>query len=277
MMRHIKPLITLIFISLLAAAAGPLSAATLEDLIGAEQAAALKAAVAAGGTLTEAQLKKPAPRLVPQHAGVRRIVDETMQSLDPGLFVETLSLYAKPAASSRPEWSVAEKNGLYNGALALSTLAGIKYYSISRRSMRTLYETSRVIDGPETKAVLPDPVYNEPPAALKIYARQKDLTFGDNIYQYEYRIEKDFLLFIQENLTTMNVGIISAVHKNRLRSLVAVIDADDCLLIYTVSMARAVSLPGLGERISGSFANRAEAILKWYAGQADKAFAGAGK
>jgi hypothetical protein len=249
----------------------------LEELVGAERAAELMTDSVAGmgKTITETQLKNPVPQLVPRHGGVRQILDETMQGLDAGLFVETLCRYAKPVASSRPEWSAAEKNGLYNGALALSTLAGIQYYSISRRSMRTLYETSHVIDGPETRGVLPDPVYHEPPAALKIYARQKDLTFGDNIYQYEYRIEKDFLLFIQENLTAMNVGIISAVKKNKLRSLVAVIDAGDCLLIYTASMARAVSLPGLGERISGSFTNRAEAILKWYAGQADKAFAGA--
>ncbi|GHU71389.1 hypothetical protein FACS189450_07340 [Spirochaetia bacterium] len=278
MMRHIKPLITLIFISLLAAAAGPLAAATLEELVGAEQAAALKAAVAAGGTLTEVQLKNPAPRLVPQHAGVRRIVDETTKSLDPSLFVETLSLYAKPAASSRPVWSAVEKTDLFNGALALSTLSGIQYYSASRKTMRTFYETSQVIDGPETKRVVSDPVYainsSDASAALKIYARQKDLTFGDNVYQYDYRAEEDFLLFIQENLTTMNAGIIRAMGKNKLRSLIAVIDAGDCLLIYAVSMAKASSLPGLGERIGNSFTNRAEAILKWYAGQADKAFAG---
>ncbi|GHT69659.1 hypothetical protein FACS1894110_19560 [Spirochaetia bacterium] len=274
-MRHIKPLITLIFISLLGTA-GPLSAATLEDLVGAEQAALLKAAVAAGGTLTEVQLKNPAPRLVPQHAGVRRIVDETMNILDPSLFVETLSLYVKPAASARPEWSAAEKTGLFNGALAISTLAGIQYYSASRKSMRTFYEISQVIDGPKTKRGLADFEYTSselPAGVITVYARQKDLTFGDNIYQYEYRTEADFLLFIQENLTNMNVGIIRAMGKNKLRSLVAVIDADDYLLIYAVSMAHAASISGLSERIGNSFTNRAEAILKWYSGQADKAFA----
>ncbi|GHT69665.1 hypothetical protein FACS1894110_19580 [Spirochaetia bacterium] len=122
--------------------------------------------------------------------------------------------------------------------------------------MRTFYEISQVIDGPKTKRVLADPVYgissSELPAALKIYARQKDLTFGDNIYQYEYRVEADFLVFIQENLTTMNAGIIRA-------------------------MAHATSLPSLRERIGNSFTNHAEAILKWYAGQADKAFTAAGR
>jgi hypothetical protein len=70
----------------------------------------------------------------------------------------------------------------------------------------------------------------------------------------------------------MNVGIITAVGKNKLRTVVAVIDAGDCLLVYAASMAKAASLPGLGERIGNSFTNRAEAILKWFSGRADLAF-----
>jgi hypothetical protein len=264
--KPFKLLAALILTGLLGGAA--LSAATLEELVGADRAAALTVA----GIITEVQLKKPAPVLVPNHGGLRTILDQSMQNLDPGLFVETLYRYPKPANSGLL-WSDSEKAGLYNGALALSTLSGIQYYSASRKAMRTFYETSRVIDSPDNKRVLADPVYGSPPAALKIFARQKDLTFGDNIYQYEYRTGGDFLLFIQENLTVMNVGIIPAVGKNKLRSLVAVIDAGDSLLIYAASMAKASSLPGLGERIGNSFTNRAEAILKWYAGQADKAFA----
>jgi hypothetical protein len=71
----------------------------------------------------------------------------------------------------------------------------------------------------------------------------------------------------------MNVGIIPAVGKNKLRSLVAVIDTEDSLLIYAASFAKAAAIPGLGERIGGSFTNRAQAILGWFSNQADKAFA----
>jgi hypothetical protein len=52
----------------------------------------------------------------------------------------------------------------------------------------------------------------------------------------------------------------------------AVIDAGDSLLIYIASMAKAASLPGLSGRIGNSFTNRAEAILKWFAGRADRVF-----
>jgi hypothetical protein len=193
--------------------------------------------------------------------------------LDSGILAETLYRYEKPAAALRPVWSDAERTALYNQALALSTLTGIQYYSASRKAMHTFYEYSRVISSPGSKQELPDPIHQVPPASLTVYARQRDLTFGDNVYRYQYLTAEDHLVFIQENLTTMTVGIIPAVGKNKLRSLVAVIDTEDSLLIYAASFAKAAAIPGLGERIGGSFTNRAQAILGWFSGQADKAFA----
>jgi hypothetical protein len=253
-----------VVVLILAAACFPLAAASLEDLIGAERAAEL-----AGGVLAEVQLKDPRPILIPRHPGLRRLADGLMGDLEPGLFVESLYRYEKPAAGG---WTDDERLRLYNEALALSSLSGIQYYSASRKTMRTFYEYSRVIDGPNTKQVLPDPVFSAGPGELRVYARQKDLTFGDNIYQYDYLASGDSLIFVQQNLTAMTAGIIPAVGKNKLRSVVAVIDAGDSLLIYAASMAKAVSLPGMRERIGKSFTTRAEAILKWFAGQADKAF-----
>jgi hypothetical protein len=243
-------------------------AATPEELLGGGRAAALKA----GEKVSEVQLKDPRPRLAPNQDTLLGLLETLREELDPSLMAETLKLYKKPEGAAKPGWSAGERLKLYNGALALSTLAGIQYYSASRKTMRTFYESSRVIDGPETKNPVEDPVYDAPPAELSLYARQRDLTFGDNIYQYTYHAFPEFLVFVQQNLSAMNAGIIPAVGKNKLRSLVAVIDAGDYLLIYAVSMAKAVSLPGLGERIGNSFTNRAEAILEWFRGQAEKAF-----
>jgi len=107
---------------------------------------------------------------------------------------------------------------------------------------------------------------------LTIYARQKDLTFGDNIYQYDYYSEPGAFIFIQQNLTSLSYGIIPAVGKNKLRSVAAVMDAGNYLLVYIASMSKAVSIPGMKERIGNSFANRSEAIFNWFSNQADKAF-----
>jgi hypothetical protein len=242
---------------------------SLEELSGPETAARLRA----GETLAGVQLKNPVPRFAPLHAGFRSLLDENMEALAPGILVEGLARYEKPE-KARHSWTEAERGAIFNGVTALSSLEGIRYYSASRKTMRTFYESSRVIDGPDSKRVLPDPFYSDPPARLTLYARQRDLTFGENVYRYDYRAGGDFLVFVQENLTAMNAGIIPAVGKNKLRSLVAVIDTEDSLLVYVASLAKAAAIPGMGERIGSSFTNRVEAILKWFAGRADGAFAG---
>jgi hypothetical protein len=246
---------------------GPAFSLPLEDLLGEEGAAELRAQ----GTITGVQLKDPEPRLLPRHAEVRRLAEEARSALDPGILVETLSLYEKPAGAARPVWSGAERTGLFNGALALSTLTGIQYYSSSRKAMRTFYESSALIDGPDTKRPLPDPVYGEAPAELTVYARQKDLTFGDNIYRYNYYVREDALIFVQQNLSALSYGIIPAVRRNNLQSLVAVIDAGDHLLVYAASMVKAAAVPGIGQRIGSAFSTRIEAILGWFTRQADRA------
>ena len=249
----------------------PVFCASLEDMVGAERAAALRASA---GPVTEVQLKNPSPHIMPSHGELRRLAGEIMGSLDPNLFVETLSLYRpnRAAQGGGTGLSGIEQTSLFNQLVALSTLSGIQYYSESRKAMRTFYEYSQVIDSPTGKKPLPDPVFAAPPAALTLYARQKDLTFGDNIYSFSYRTGADAILFVQENLTSMNAGIIPAVGKNKFRTVMAVIDVGDSLLIYSAAMAKAVSLPGMGERIGASFSNRVEAILKWFEGRADSIF-----
>jgi hypothetical protein len=223
-----------------------------------------------GVSISETQLKNPSPKLLPRYAPLEKFVSENQEALEPSLSVETLHLYKKPALST--SWSAAQRANLFIRLTALSTLTGIQYYSASRGSMRTFYESSLVIDGPQSKKPLPDPVFASPPESLSLYARQKDLTFGDNVYRYDYRTTQDAFFFVQENMTALNAGIIPAVGKNKLRSVFAVIDCGDCLLIYAVSMAKAASLPGMGDRISNSFGNRTEAAIKWFASGADAVF-----
>jgi hypothetical protein len=246
-----------------------------EEFIDAE----LMAELLKEGIITRVQQKEMRPELTPLHGFTRAFIDETVQKLDTNILVESLLLYRKSTGASAGTtgteahaWSTAERTALYNQALALSTLTGIQYFSTSRNRMRTFYEISTIIDGPETGNPLEDPVYTLPPAELVLYARQKDLTFGENIYRYTYYARPEALIFVQENVTSMKVGIIPAVGKNRLRSAVSVIDAGSCLIVYAVSMARAASVPGMSQRIRASFSTRAEAILKWFTGQADKVF-----
>ncbi|GHV87884.1 hypothetical protein AGMMS50267_02440 [Spirochaetia bacterium] len=244
----------------------------MADLVGPERVAAL----ASGAAVNQTQRKDPRPALIPQHPYIREVVDGLITEMQPGLMAENLFLYSKPAGAAVGAWTEDERIALYNHAMALSTLAGIQYFSTSRNTMRTFLESSVIIDSPETKKPQPDPVYTGVIPDLTLYAQQRDLTFGDNIYQYDYHARQDALIFVQNNLTPMKLGIINAIGKEQYRLVIAVVDAGDYLLVYAVSMTRAAALPGLGQRISASFSTRAEAIFKWYCGQADKAFAETG-
>jgi len=228
-------------------------------------------ALLAGEKLILSQFNEAQPKFIPQHRSLITLVDTIRRDLEPSVMIETIFVYEKPENAKKEAWSAEEEARLYNGILALSTLAGLQYYSVSRGEMRTFYETSSVIDGQSTKRPLPDPVYSRPPARLTIQARQKDLTFGDNIYQYDYYSEPGAFFFIQRNLTSLSYGIIPAVGKNKLQSVAAVMDAGNYILVYIVSMSKAVSIPGMKERIGNSFANRSEALFNWFSNQADKA------
>ena len=248
---------------------GPeLSGLDLEDYISPEYAAALRA----GEKPVLAQFKDPRPELMPRNELLKGLVEGIQKNLDPSVMVEYLFMYPKPRNAEKGGWSAGEEAELYNNVLALSTLEGIQYYSASREAIRTFYESSFVIDGPSGKKPLPDPSYPWPQAELTVYARQKDLTFGENTYQYDYYTALGTIVFIQRNLSSLTYGIIPAVGKNKLYSAVAVLDGGEQLLVYMASMSKTASVPGMKDRIGSSFANRAEAIFNWFSNQADKAF-----
>jgi len=243
----------------------------LEDLLAPHHVSALLA----GESPILVQFSSPTPQLVPQHEALRRHVEATRSDLGPSVMVEILFLYRKPPHAERTAWTHEEKLRLYNEIVALSTLAGLQYFSASRGVMRTLYETSQVIDGPSTRSPLPDPVFTRPPAELTVYVSQRDQTFGDNVYRFNFFTEPDAMIITQQNLTALSVGIIRAVGRNNLRSTVGILDAGEYILVYASSMARAASVPGMRERIGNSFTTRTEAIIQWFSGRADRAFAGA--
>ena len=221
--------------------------------------------------ILETQLKDPSLKLLPKDNELSGAINQAMKKLSPGIVAETLYLYKKPEKSytSSSNWDIAQKAGVYNHLLAISSLAGIQYFSASRGAMHTFFETSRVIDAPSTKKPLADPVYQVPPSNLSIYARQKDLTFGDNIYQYNFIAARNCVFFLQENVTGLSYGIIPVIGKNNLITILAVFDCGDSLLVYGASMAKVVSVMGMEDRVGNSFGNRAEAMLSWFSGRMD--------
>jgi hypothetical protein len=204
---------------------------------------------------------------------LQSFIADAFNGLGPNILVETLSAYQKPRVAHNNEgWSQDEQTGLFNKLVAISSLAGIQYYSESRKAMRVFYEASHAIDGPSSKNPRPDPEFEGLPASFSMFALQTDLTFGENAYRYDYSTGPGIIIFMQENMTPMSYGVIQAVGKNKFRSVVAVIDAGDSLLIYAAAMAKTVSVPGMGNRIGSSFSNRAQAVLEWFSLRADEVF-----
>jgi len=242
----------------------------LENLIKPDYVAELSALEQ--GRIINTQLKNPALELMPNHADLRQYVTGVMNQLNPNMLVEALYLYLKPShlKTDSAGWDDRQKVKVFNQITAISTLAGIQYYSITRGAMRTFYEYSSIIDGPVTKKPLPDPVFTQPPATLTVFTRQKDLTFGDNIYRYDYEYKKDVVFCTQENITSLNYGIIPVIGKGNLHSVTAVFDCGNTILIYVASMAKAASLPGLSDRVGDSFSNRAKAVLQWFSTRLDR-------
>jgi hypothetical protein len=262
-----KCFFALIFIFSLAVSAFPIP---LENIITNDQIARILSSNRY--QLVSAQLSNPNPSLMPNHGDIRKSVIGIMDTLKPNILVETLYLYAKPAKSKTDSatWDEKQKITVFNQITALSTLTGIQYYSSSRSAMRTFYEYSSVIDNPTAKKPLSDPVFTRIPASLTVFARQKDLTFGDNIYRYDYLNTVDVILFTQENITSLNYGIIPVIGRNNLRSVMAVVDGGEFILVYAASMAKAASIPGFSDKISSSFTNRAQAVLNWFSGRLNK-------
>ncbi len=210
--------------------------------------------------------KGVAPKLAPATPLAKEAVS-FWSGKDPSFFVETLSLYKKPDAKKGPAGS---DRGLVSALLrSISKLQGVEYFSHSRNKMRKLYEKSYVIDGISTKKKIADPVSGSADG-LSLVALQKDLTFGEYLYSYRYRENEDSVAFYSANLQAMSYAVIKVLDPDRLRVSLVVQDLGDYFLVYNLTRADFFAIPGLEEKVNGSFTARAEAIYGWFLKEYEK-------
>jgi hypothetical protein len=241
---------------------------SLDTLLGAETAEQL----VLEGKLTRDE-NTTEPDMAPRYEPLSRILRQNIETVEPNVITESLYLYTKPPYANREAWTVEERGAIYNETLAISALTGLEYFSHRRNRMRTFYESSHVVDGTDTKRILPDPVYQTPPQKLSLYVRQKDMTFGDNVYMFTYEADESAFIITQENASTIMFAFVPIVGKKNMRSVVALLDAGPYLLIYSVSLARVLLLPGIKDRVNISIGNRTAALLGWFSQRADIAYA----
>jgi hypothetical protein len=242
----------------------PAYSATLSELVGDLRAGGLRS----GTSIKEVRTRTEKPGLVPRGgSGVR--LETEIARFEPNVLVEALYLFPKPSSAAGRSWNEGERRTVFNLLQSLSTLKGIEYFSASRGRMRVFYESSYVVDGPEGKSAVPDPLAAAVPERSTIYAVQKDLSFGENRYRYEYVATSSDISFVQLNLTTMVYAFVPVLGKERLKTVVLVTDTDEGYLLYAASAARTTLLPGLEDKIKNSFSNRADAIYRWFSSRAD--------
>ena len=102
------------------------------------------------------------------------------------------------------------------------------------------------------------------PASESIFAFQRDLSFGSNTYRYDYAAYPESILVDMRNLTRMSYGIVPMIGPEGLRTRLLVIPAAEGIVYYAESDTAAGG--PLRGRVGESFANRAEALFKWFSG-----------
>ncbi len=205
--------------------------------------------------------------LAPRHPAAEALRAE-LSAERPDVVVEALFLWKKPRRSD-PE---AERLTAYNILRSIGSLTGIEYYSASRKAMRLFYERSTLVSGPDGKTPIADSALGSIPRSETLYARQKDLSFGDNVYRYEFSTGSDYLKSMSVNLTTMRYGIVPVAEPEALRVRLLALFADDAILFYAVSSAKATVVPGVRGKLESSFGNRAGAIYAWFSRKAGEAW-----
>jgi len=198
--------------------------------------------------------------LAPRHPAVSELV-RALADEAPDVIVEAVFLWKKP----RPAAMQAELLAVYNVLRSIGSLQGIEYFSASRGRMRLFYEYSSLIVASDDPSPVSDTLLPGLPINPEtLYARQKDLSFGDNRYRVALSSGKDFVYQTSTNLTTMRYAFVPVANPGELSVRLFVISADDTLVFYAVSSARATVVPGVRSKLEASFGNRAEAVFSWF-------------
>ena len=102
---------------------------------------------------------------------------------------------------------------LYEALHAISTLQGIRYFSVLHRGERELFRTAHAIDG--RGAPTDDPV-PAPGGRGVAYALIDDASFGRAPYRLEYRTADDAILLIVSNLLPLKFLVVPLIDAERL-------------------------------------------------------------
>lgn len=203
--------------------------------------------------------------LVPRDAELSAFVSSNLPLEDSRVAIESLRLISMNQDERTPV-SIDELT-VYNILRSISRMQGIEYFSERRNRMRVLFEESHAISQPDDMTPVPDPHTGRIADTDIVYARQKDGTFGDHVYEITYRRLSNGLMLDLTNLERLRFGFFPAVSERGMRILIYVTPIQGGVLIYSMALADAPGIPGLAGRIAISFENRLNAVVNWLASE----------
>jgi hypothetical protein len=188
------------------------------------------------------------------------------------LFTECMSLIDYPDYFD----SMSEREQLihaFNTLRSVSTQEGITYISYRKGNKPALLiEESHVADRIGGRKELEDPVVDYLPQRDKLIIFQKDTSFKNNYYEYEY-LNSAVELFQQvTNKTDMRVlGLIPAVRRNVMDINTSIIFTEEGMLAYSVAVApnqkSVISILGFSVHLPSAFQRRITAVQEWFVDQ----------
>lgn len=197
--------------------------------------------------------------LVPNHP----LFDDLLEMINreaPDIVVE--ALFFLPRDISKSSYTVLD---IYNTLRAISRLEGLEYYSVTRGKYRVLFEYSRIISDANSLNAIADKSFAElPPGPEQLLVRQKDASFGDNIYKLSMKSGDTYVSQEFANLADIKLGFIKVAESANAKLRLNAILVQEGIVFHIVSSTKILKFPGIRGKLEASFENRAKALFSWF-------------
>jgi len=143
-------------------------------------------------------------------------------------------------------------------ATNIEKLKGVRYYSVSHKGERVLFEKAEIISGRVSYPI------TEVPAAHFINAQIEDSTFGNYKYKIEYNSLSDFLVMKMSNIERLSLAFIPVVGKESLLFYIVIIPAEEGFFLYCSGISKTLDSDYIKKRVTQSVYNRVIALYNWF-------------
>jgi hypothetical protein len=185
-----------------------------------------------------------------------------------------ISLILIPYPEKMKSMSDKEKQlEIFNTMRSISTQEGITY--ISHRAgnkPKILIEKSWYLETPKSRSSLKDPISTSVPQTAEYYVYQRDSSFGNNIYQHNYKTSGKEIFVKVINLETIRVfSIFKAVNKEQLEIAMDTYLLDEGILLTAMATIEGrdpqIKVLGITVDLPSAFSRRTTALGEWFVEQ----------